>query len=95
MSLSRDIWIGEGRVRSSQNGSLVKVLKWFEFLDETKRTKEETKQTVFHDSFLVKIKIGAQLLINSVIAQQQFLTKFLGGTKYIESSELCKVNIYA
>ena len=81
MSLSREISVGEGRVRSSQNGSLVKLLKWFEFLVETKCTKEETKQTVFHDSFLVMIKIEAQLLISSVIAQQQFP----GGT----SSELC------
>ena len=51
MSLSREISVGEGRVRSSQNGSLVKLLKCFEFLVETKCTKEETKQTVFHDFF--------------------------------------------
>ena len=73
MSLSRDISVRKGRVRSSQNGSLVKLLKWFEFLDETKCNKEDTKQTVFHDSFLVMIKIEAQLLIGSVNAQQQFL----------------------
>ena len=85
MSQSREISVGERRVRSSQNGSLVKLLKCFEFLFETKCTKEETKPTVFHDSFLVMIKIEVQLLITSVIAQQQFL----GGTKNNESSELC------
>ena len=45
MSLSRDISVGEGRVRSSQNGSLVKLLKWFEFLVETNvQRKKPSKQ---------------------------------------------------